>query len=149
MNVVQGLKRIPRIKFPQRHVNPSARFEFFVCVRSSSSRIRYWIELFVLDYFVLDLFPYELKDLNSVLALFLVMISFVDGKLHAMNFAASEGKTDTLFFSNLNVPKTMGGKASSQPKRTPVPNEEMEAILNSLELLTKGDRKKKKQGRSV
>ncbi|XP_023635319.1 uncharacterized protein LOC17879157 [Capsella rubella] len=65
MNVVQGLKRIPRIKFPQRHVNPSA----------------------------------------------------------------SEGKTDTLFFSNLNVPKTMGGKASSQPKRTPVPNEEMEAIL--------------------
>lgn len=51
------------------------------------------------------------------------------------NSAASEGKTqvaneaDTLFFSSLNAPKTIGGKASSQPKRTPVSNEEMEAIL--------------------
>lgn len=36
---------------------------------------------------------------------------------------------DTFFFSNLNTPKTIGGKASLQPKRTPVSNEEMEAIL--------------------
>lgn len=54
-----------------------------------------------------------------------------------LNCAASEGKTqvandaDTFFFSNLNVPKTIGGKASLQPKRTPVSNEEMEAILVS------------------
>ncbi|CAE6180069.1 unnamed protein product [Arabidopsis arenosa] len=81
MNVVHGLKRIPRIKFPQRHVNPSAS----------------------------------------------------EGKTQVAN--ASEGKTqvaneaDTLFFSNLNIQKTIGGKASSQPKRTPVSNEEMEAIL--------------------
>ncbi|CAL9226633.1 hypothetical protein ISN44_As12g017660 [Arabidopsis suecica] len=71
MNVVHGLKRIPRIKFPQRHVNPSAS----------------------------------------------------EGKTQVANEA------DTLFFSNLNIQKTIGGKASSQPKRTPVSNEEMEAIL--------------------
>jgi hypothetical protein len=72
MNVVHGLKRIPRIKFPQRHINPSAS----------------------------------------------------EGKSQVANEA------DTLFFSNLNnIQKTTGGKASSQPKRTPVSNEEMEAIL--------------------
>ncbi|KAL1222581.1 hypothetical protein V5N11_018949 [Cardamine amara subsp. amara] len=71
MNVVHGLKRIPRIKFPQRHVNPSAS----------------------------------------------------EGKSQVANEA------DTFFFSNLNSPKTIGGKASLQPKRTPVSNEEMEAIL--------------------
>ncbi|CAH8275563.1 unnamed protein product [Arabidopsis lyrata] len=71
MNVVHGLKRIPRIKFPQRHVNPSVS----------------------------------------------------EGKTQVANEA------DTLFFSNLNIQKTIGGKASSQPKRTPVSNEEMEAIL--------------------
>lgn len=38
-------------------------------------------------------------------------------------------EADTLFFSNLNAPKTIGGKASSQPKRTPISNEEMDAIL--------------------
>ncbi|XP_010439124.1 PREDICTED: uncharacterized protein LOC104722616 [Camelina sativa] len=72
MNVVQGLKRIPRIKFPQRHFNPSAS----------------------------------------------------EGKTQVV-----ANEADTLFFSSLNVPKTIGGKASSQPKRTPVSNEEMEAIL--------------------
>lgn len=42
-----------------------------------------------------------------------------------------ENEADTFFFSNLNTtPKTtIGGKASLQPKRTPVSNEEMEAIL--------------------
>ncbi|XP_010433848.1 PREDICTED: uncharacterized protein LOC104717901 [Camelina sativa] len=73
MNVVQGLKRIPRIKFPQRHLNPSVS----------------------------------------------------EGKTQVV---ANEADT-SLFFSSLNVPKTIGGKASSQPKRTPVSNEEMEAIL--------------------
>lgn len=41
-----------------------------------------------------------------------------------------ENEADTFFFSNLNTPKTtIGGKASLQPKRTPVSNDEMEAIL--------------------
>lgn len=41
-----------------------------------------------------------------------------------------ENEADTFFFSNLNTPKTtIGGKASLQPKRTPVSNEEMQAIL--------------------
>ncbi|ESQ54956.1 hypothetical protein EUTSA_v10026982mg [Eutrema salsugineum] len=69
MNVVHGLKRIPRIKFPQRHLKPS------------------------------------------------------EGKTQV------ENEADAFFFSNLNMPKTIGGKASMQPKRTPVSNEEMEAIL--------------------
>ncbi|KAF8053200.1 hypothetical protein N665_1449s0005 [Sinapis alba] len=70
MNVVHGLKRIPRIKFPQRHLKPS------------------------------------------------------EGTKQVENEAH-----DAFFFSNLNTPKTIGGKASLQPKRTPVSNEEMEAIL--------------------
>ncbi|KAL0834809.1 hypothetical protein Bca101_086698 [Brassica carinata] len=70
MNVVHGLKRIPRIKFPQRHLKPS-------------------------------------EGTKQV-----------------------ENEADTFFFSNLNTPKTtIGGKASLQPKRTPVSNDEMEAIL--------------------
>ncbi|CAN8274114.1 unnamed protein product [Cochlearia groenlandica] len=69
MNVVNGLKRIPRIKFPQRHLKSS------------------------------------------------------EGKKQV------ENESDTFFFSNLNIPKTIGGKASLQPKRTPISNEEMEAIL--------------------
>ncbi|CAF2071262.1 unnamed protein product [Brassica oleracea var. botrytis] len=70
MNVVHGLKRIPRIKFPQRHLKPS-------------------------------------EGTKQV-----------------------ENEADTFFFSNLNTPKTtIGGKASLQPKRTPVSNEEMQAIL--------------------
>ncbi|CAN7081585.1 unnamed protein product [Brassica oleracea var. botrytis] len=71
--VVQGLKRIPRIKFPQRHVKPS-----------------------------------EGTKQQQV-----------------------ENEADAFFFSNLNTPKTIGGKASLQPKRTPVSNQEMEAILVS------------------
>ncbi|CAA7037400.1 unnamed protein product [Microthlaspi erraticum] len=69
MNVVNGLKRIPRIKFPQRHLKPS----------EGTKRV--------------------------------------------------ENEADTFFFANLNMPKTIGGKASLQPKRTPISNEEMEAIL--------------------
>lgn len=42
-----------------------------------------------------------------------------------------ENEADTFFFSKLNTPKTIGGKASLQPKRTPVSNQEMEAILVS------------------
>ncbi|KAF8087205.1 hypothetical protein N665_0595s0016 [Sinapis alba] len=72
MNVVHGLKRIPRIKFPQRHFKPSV---------------------------------------------------FTEGTKQV------ENEADTFFFSNLNTPKTIGGKASLQPKRTPVSNQEMEAIL--------------------
>ncbi|XP_018479121.1 uncharacterized protein LOC108850035, partial [Raphanus sativus] len=68
---VHGLKRIPRIRFPQRHLK-------------SSEGTKQQVE--------------------------------------------NEG--DTFFFSNLNTPKTIiGGKASLQPKRTPVSTQEMEAIL--------------------
>lgn len=54
-----------------------------------------------------------------------------------LRFAITEGtkqvenEADTFFFANLNMPKTVGGKASLQPKRTPISNEEMEAILVS------------------
>ncbi|GLU05967.1 hypothetical protein SLE2022_230390 [Rubroshorea leprosula] len=66
----QALKRIPRIKFPQRHL------------KSSGSQPK----------------------------------------------TASEA--DLTYFSSLKAsPATVGGKASLQPKRTPVSNDEIEAIL--------------------
>ncbi|KAF8027735.1 hypothetical protein BT93_E0602 [Corymbia citriodora subsp. variegata] len=71
----QALKRIPRIKFPQRRPNPSGT----VSEPKSSS-------------------------------------------------AAPSVQT---FFSNSKVSTSMGGKASLQPKRTVVSQEEIEAILVS------------------
>ncbi|OMO79755.1 hypothetical protein CCACVL1_13440 [Corchorus capsularis] len=75
MNAAQAMKRIPRIKFPQRHPNPSG------------------------------------SGLQSQAA------------------AKSGDGGDITFFSSSKVPATVGGKASLQPKRTPVSNEEIEAIL--------------------
>ncbi|KAF5734327.1 hypothetical protein HS088_TW16G00776 [Tripterygium wilfordii] len=43
--------------------------------------------------------------------------------------AYAAGNPDLTFFSNSKVSKSVGGKASLQPKRTPVSNEEIEAIL--------------------
>ncbi|XP_038991301.1 uncharacterized protein LOC120114466 [Hibiscus syriacus] len=74
MGVAQAMKRIPRIKFPQRHL------------KSSDSGLQ----------------------------------SQTGGKT---------GDGDLTFFSSSKAPSTVGGKASLQPKRTPVSNEEMEAIL--------------------
>ncbi|KAG6579573.1 hypothetical protein SDJN03_24021, partial [Cucurbita argyrosperma subsp. sororia] len=71
---VKGIKRIPRIKFPKRHPNPSG----------SSSQT-----------------PSS---------------SGVDSQ----NFISSLSETAS---------KTVDGKASLQPKRTPLSNEEIEAIL--------------------
>lgn len=44
---------------------------------------------------------------------------------------SSSGVDDQIFFASLNqnASKTIGGKASLQPKRTPMSNEEIEAIL--------------------
>ncbi|XP_022958002.1 uncharacterized protein LOC111491585 [Cucurbita maxima] len=74
MGVAQALKRIPRIKFPKRHPNPSG----------STSQT-----------------------------------------------PTSIGVDDQVLFLSLNekASKTIGGKASLQPKRTPMSNEEIEAIL--------------------
>ncbi|KAB2000882.1 hypothetical protein ERO13_D12G237933v2 [Gossypium hirsutum] len=74
MGVAQAMKRIPRIKFPQRHPKPS------------------------------------------------------DSGLQAQG-ASKTGDGDLTFFSSSKAPATVGGKASLQPKRTPVSNEEIEAIL--------------------
>ncbi|XP_022156457.1 uncharacterized protein LOC111023342 [Momordica charantia] len=72
MGGAQAIKRIPRIKFPKRHPNPSG----------STSQT-----------------PSNL------------------------------GVDDQVIFSTGNVLKTVGGKASLQPKRTPMSNEEIEAVL--------------------
>ncbi|WCJ26519.1 hypothetical protein M5689_008327 [Euphorbia peplus] len=74
MNGVQALKRIPRIKFPQRHL--------------------------------------KFSDSTSQTQL-----------------ANSTENADQTFFSSLKPSMTLGGKASLQPKRTPISNEEIEAIL--------------------
>ncbi|KAJ8768582.1 hypothetical protein K2173_022699 [Erythroxylum novogranatense] len=68
----QALKRIPRIKFPQRHPNFS-------------------------------------------------------GSVSQETLAT--GHADLTLFSSSNASTTVGGKASLQPKRTPVSKEEIEAIL--------------------
>lgn len=70
----QAMKRIPRIKFPQRHPKPSG----------SESEIQ---------------------------------------------APAKDGNATQTFFSGLKASTTLGGKASLQPKRTLVSNEEIEAIL--------------------
>uniref|UniRef100_A0A2P2J578 Uncharacterized protein n=1 Tax=Rhizophora mucronata TaxID=61149 RepID=A0A2P2J578_RHIMU len=66
----QALKRIPRIKFPQRHANASG----------SVTR-------------------------------------------------EAGGNGDLAFFSSSKASMTVGGKASLQPKRTPISKQEIEAIL--------------------
>ncbi|XP_054776097.1 uncharacterized protein LOC129284596 [Prosopis cineraria] len=73
MGASQAMKRIPRIKFPQRHPKPSGS-------------------------------AYETQ--------------------------APVSENDALpFFSSSKAPSTVGGKASLQPKRTPVSSEEIEAIM--------------------
>ncbi|XP_021282465.1 uncharacterized protein LOC110415211 [Herrania umbratica] len=74
MGAAQAMKRIPRIKFPQRHPNPS-------------------------------------------------------GSGLQPQAGTKPGDGDLTFFSSSKAPTTVGGKASLQPKRTPVSNEEIEAIL--------------------
>uniref|UniRef100_A0A2K2B6V4 Uncharacterized protein n=1 Tax=Populus trichocarpa TaxID=3694 RepID=A0A2K2B6V4_POPTR len=75
MGGAQALKRIPRIKFPQRHSTKSS---------GNGSQ------------------PEE---------------------------ALTSGSAYQAFFSSLKASTAVGGKASLQPKRTPVSNEEIEAIL--------------------
>ncbi|XP_024019451.1 uncharacterized protein LOC21384989 [Morus notabilis] len=71
----QALKRIPRIKFPQRHPKPT-------------------------------------------------------GSASEIQAPAKDGDHDIqAIFSSLKGSTSVGGKASLQPKRTPVSNEEIEAIL--------------------
>ncbi|XWS38230.1 hypothetical protein CRYUN_Cryun19dG0113000 [Craigia yunnanensis] len=74
MGAAQAMKRIPRIKFPQRHPKPSGS----------------------------GLQPQS---------------------------ATKTGYGDITFFSSSKAAATVGGKASLQPKRAPVSNEEIEAIL--------------------
>ncbi|KAI9108394.1 hypothetical protein QN277_028387 [Acacia crassicarpa] len=74
MGASQAMKRIPRIKFPQRHPKSS-------------------------------------------------------GSASETQASASASDINLPFFSSSKAPSTVGGKASLQPKRTPVSNEEIEAIL--------------------
>ncbi|KAJ7945047.1 ATP synthase subunit beta like [Quillaja saponaria] len=74
MGGAQALKRIPRIKFPQRRAKPS-------------------------------------------------------GSASETQPSSSASDANLPFFSSSKASTTLGGKASLQPKRTPVSNEEIEAIL--------------------
>jgi hypothetical protein len=48
---------------------------------------------------------------------------------------STAGDAGQTFFFTSRVPTTVGGKASLQPKRTPISNEEIEAILVCINLL--------------
>ncbi|XP_061361050.1 uncharacterized protein LOC133304974 [Gastrolobium bilobum] len=74
MGGAQAMKRIPRIKFPQRHPKPS-------------------------------------------------------GSASGTQPSSSASDANLSFFSSSIASGTVAGKASLQPKRTPVSNEEIEAIL--------------------
>ncbi|XP_044476485.1 uncharacterized protein LOC123204023 [Mangifera indica] len=76
MGGAQALKRIPRIKFPERRPKPS-------------------------------------------------------GSATATQSQSASSSVDAFFtsFSSSKAPASVGGKASLQPKRTPVSNDEIEAIL--------------------
>ncbi|RDX98051.1 hypothetical protein CR513_19087, partial [Mucuna pruriens] len=74
MGAGQAMKRIPRIKFPQRHPKPS-------------------------------------------------------GSAPGIQALSSTTGANIPFFSGSKASTSLGGKASLQPKRTPVSNDEIEAIL--------------------
>ncbi|KAK7307900.1 hypothetical protein VNO77_41362 [Canavalia gladiata] len=74
MGGAQAMKRIPRIKFPQRHSKPS-------------------------------------------------------GSAPGSAPETSATNANLPFFSSSKASTSVGGKASLQPKRTPVSNEEIEAVL--------------------
>ncbi|KAI4326821.1 hypothetical protein L6164_019351 [Bauhinia variegata] len=74
MGAVQAMKRIPRIKFPQRHPKHS-------------------------------------------------------GSASDSQASSSANDANLAFFSRSKASTTSGGKASDQPKRTPISNDEIEAIL--------------------
>lgn len=76
MGGAQALKRIPRIKFPNRHPNSAA-----------------------------------------------------SGSASKTQASSSASDANLSFFSSSNASATVGGKASLQPKRTPVSKEEIEAVL--------------------
>ncbi|KAF3448707.1 hypothetical protein FNV43_RR09420 [Rhamnella rubrinervis] len=82
MGGTQAMKRIPRIKFPQRHPKSSG-------------------------------YAAETQE------------------------ASGASVSAHTFFSGSKGSTTLGGKASLQPKRTPVSNEEIEAILNSQDNATR------------
>ncbi|KAG5563451.1 hypothetical protein RHGRI_006018 [Rhododendron griersonianum] len=75
MGAAQAMKRIPRIKFPQRHPKPSGSTP------------------------------------------------------HPQDASTAGNATNTLFMKSAPSNTTVGGKASMQPKRTPVSQEEIEAVL--------------------
>ncbi|XP_058203572.1 uncharacterized protein LOC131317905 [Rhododendron vialii] len=75
MGAAQAMKRIPRIKFPQRHPKPSGSTP------------------------------------------------------HPQDASTAGNATNTLFMKSAPSNMTVGGKASMQPKRTPVSQEEIEAVL--------------------
>lgn len=54
---------------------------------------------------------------------------FIAGSASQTQASSSASDGNLSFFSSSNASATLGGKASLQPKRTPVSKEEIEAIL--------------------
>ncbi|KAG2410865.1 uncharacterized protein HKW66_Vig0015300 [Vigna angularis] len=90
MGGTQALKRIPRIKFPNRRSNSAASGR---TVFPSASHQRFL------------------------------------GSASETQAASSASDANLSFFSSSNASAAVGGKASLQPKRTPVSKEEIEAVL--------------------
>ncbi|CAN1743965.1 hypothetical protein LINPERHAP1_LOCUS1972 [Linum perenne] len=95
----QALKRIPRIKFPQRHLN-----------RFSGILVYLHIQFTGLRNFMLSCIRFRSSASKT-------------------EEASNAGTGNSSFFSIANASKSVGGQASLQPKRSPVSNDEIEAIL--------------------
>lgn len=64
-------------------------------------------------------------------------INFFPGSATATQSQSASSSVDAFFtsFSSSKAPASVGGKASLQPKRTPVSNDEIEAILVTTVIL--------------
>ncbi|WVZ09287.1 hypothetical protein V8G54_013817 [Vigna mungo] len=155
MGAGHAMKRIPRIKFPQRHPNPSGNslhtFPFLF-----SSAIRYPIRIhsdFIitkhkpnydhlpaisrrrltrfLNFAFRKIFSFVsgFRVVESITQLYNFLINFLAGSAPGTQALSSTTDGSLPSFTSSKAFITLGGKASLQPKRTPLSDEEIEAVL--------------------
>ncbi|MED6205940.1 hypothetical protein PIB30_022387 [Stylosanthes scabra] len=100
-----AMKRIPRIKFPQRHP------------KSSGTAL------------ISGLHDLDSHQKQNLIGFCICCQIFNSGSASAGQGSSAGGDAGLAFFSGSKASVPAGGKASLQPKRTPVSKEEIEAVL--------------------
>ncbi|XP_059643431.1 uncharacterized protein LOC132285281 [Cornus florida] len=135
MSAAQVMKRIPRIKFPQRHPKTSVGGDF---IANENTITRFYFTLFsvcatatsIPSFHIWALFnPKTNEDSTSK-----PQAASMTGDAHQTSSkpqaASMTGDAhQTSFSRSAQTNMTLGGKASLQPNRRPVSEEEIEAIL--------------------